>query len=188
MALNNTINQAAKAAFRAFKGAQIPVTLIGRSPGDYNPMTGEASVIGADADGNPNIVNVGVDIQGINLGYFRTHQQPLQATVVFDRRDMDKALEDLRIRISHEWDFEPTSTPDRVEEPAEGDHPWLFQGAERDVALAEDDWALFRPDSIDEGKTDTKRILWRVHGTQYSFGVVKVEFHSVLYEGQVPNV
>ena len=149
MALNNTIDQASKAVFRAFKGVQVPVEFIARNHGEYDIDTGSASEETAT-----------VQMTGIVLGYRTAHEFPLELALVFERRLVDKAMADAHGMIEPMYEDQDRETTG----------PALF------------DHAKFWPDSkVRDGDPPE----WQLHGVEYGFGVVKMMFHRVEYEGSV---
>ena len=239
MALNATIDRAAKSAFSAFRDVQVPVTLMARVEGDYDVEDGTA---GSDERGSevvattrtpplqfidesgteqpsllvgirytrpsPYVLTVGelyeiagdvyvprtvsalvvtfernlpadlpvgteirtVDVNdqfpssteyslnGIVLNNKAAHNFPSETVVLFERREMDKAVAALKAAVRAAW-------------PAADD-------VQRVMRLELFDRALFTPDSKAGAQTE-----WTVHGVEYGFGIVKIRFHITGLEG-----
>ena len=117
------------------------------------------------ATGDAAPASVETETRGIPIGYVKGHNRPLECAVLFERRVFDEALDDLIAKMLVAW-------------PAVDD-------AERAVGPSLADNARFRPDSIDEGLADPKRVEWRVHEYQYGFGLVKIMFHTTVFQGDI---
>ena len=163
MALSATIDRTAKTAFRAFKDVAVPVTLMAAVDGDYDPSLGRANVDRfPDEARYPDPAEGDPAFTGIVLGFSKAHNQPLECTMLFERRVMDRAVAKLKERVKAEWDD--------------------VDDVQRVMSLELFDRAEFVPDYRD---SETSRQEWTVHAVSYGFGIVKILFHTTTYQGEV---